>query len=314
MDARDALRKHVILVTGASGFTGFHACKYFAAQGMGVAALVRDGSIMEPIEGVHYYPCDLLNKERLQELVREIAPDEVLHLGGKNSVPESWSNPLLYMETNIFPTLYLLNALRSFPSTKILVVGSLTAFELTPPFEAPHPYSLSKSLQKAAALSWEKLYGQHVMLAEPSNLIGPGPSTGFCSLLGRHIVATERNQQTNTFQISSRYTRRNFLDVRDAVRAYGMILTQGKSGEMYMVRSAVERTLGDVSELMIGLSKAKVPVTWEEVGETNLSSQRTIESPITIGELEKLGWQASISILSSLLDVLDYYRKEGDSV
>ncbi|MEI0737902.1 NAD-dependent epimerase/dehydratase family protein [Paenibacillus sp. JTLBN-2024] len=148
MDERASLRKRVIMITGASGFTGGHACRYFAGLGMRVAGIVRQTQALPAIEGVRYYTCDLMDKQKLDELARKIAPDYVLHLGGKNSVPESWADPLLYMETNVLPTLYLLNALRPFPACRVLIAGTKAVFSLTPPYRPPHPYSLSKACRR----------------------------------------------------------------------------------------------------------------------------------------------------------------------
>ena len=266
MDERRLLHKQVILITGASGFTGGHACRYFATEmGMQVAAIVRKEAGLPVIPGVQYYSCDLNDGRRLREIVTEVAPDYVLHLGGKNSVSESWEIPLIYMETNVLSTLYLLDALRSFPSCKTLIVGSRLSIPLsTSSYITSHPYSLSKSLQKIVTCSWKELFGQFIILAEPSNLIGPGPSTGFCSLLGRRIVQVERGGRGDPFRISSRTDRRDFLDVRDAIRAYGLLLSHGVSGEVYPVCSGTEQTLAEMAELMLDIASSDLPVLWGE--------------------------------------------------
>ncbi|MDR9856679.1 GDP-mannose 4,6-dehydratase [Paenibacillus sp. VCA1] len=306
MDERASLPKRVIMITGASGFTGGHACRYFAGLGMEVAGIVRQSKTLPAIDGVRYYCCDLMDKRRVEELVRAIAPDYVLHLGGKNSVPESWTNPLLYMETNVLPTLYLLNALRPLPACRVLVAGTKAVFRLTPPYRPPHPYSLSKSLQKAAVMSWSELFGQAIMLAEPSNLIGPGPSTGFCALLGRHIAATERGEATGAFRISSRATRRDFLDVRDAVRAYGMMLEQGTPGGIYSVSSGKEHTLEEIATLFIHAAGTPVAVDWgsDEDSAKDEARQNAPGSGVP-------GWEPVIPLMTSISDILQYFRTGG---
>lgn len=306
MDAKTDFEQRVILITGASGFTGRHACRYFAGQGMQIAAMVRGIREEDKIGGVQYYVCDLLNKKGIEELVETIAPDYVLHLAGKNSVPESWEEPLLYMETNVLPTLYLLNALRPYPSCRILIVGSKLVFPLHPPFRPSHPYGLSKSLQKVAALSWKELFGQAIILAEPSNLIGPGPSTGFCSLLAQRISDWERGTTAEAFRISSRIISRDFLDVRDAVTAYGVLLEQGLPGEIYSVRSGTEYTLGEIADLYMEIFGEQFPIEW---GEGKNSNQESSEN--TLPRMKGLDWEPSIPIRTSLTDVLEYFRTCG---
>ncbi|MDR0266997.1 NAD-dependent epimerase/dehydratase family protein [Paenibacillus sp.] len=303
MDERTSTRKQVILITGASGFTGGHACRHFARQGMQVAAVVRLPPRGGAPEGIQYYECDLLDKSALEQLIRRLSPDYVLHLGGKNSVPESWESPLLYIETNVLSTLYLLDSLRSLPACRIVIAGSMLVYPLTPPFQMPHPYGLSKSLQQAVALSWGELFGQDVILAEPSNLIGPGPSTGFCSLLARHITTFENEGKGETFKITSKTTRRDFLDVRDAVKAYGLLFEKGRPGQTVRVDSGISHTLGEIATSMIYISGSQAPLEW---GEEGASSATLAASPS--GHIRDLGWSPEISLETSLRDILAYFR------
>ncbi|AET56984.1 nucleoside-diphosphate-sugar epimerase [Paenibacillus terrae HPL-003] len=330
-------RRPVIVITGAAGYTGIHACRHFAKLGWEVAALTRTAASARELilqfngdenagadSGTSFYitsyVCDLLDKERLREVIGQIAPDYVLHLGGKNSVPESWQSPLLYMESNVLSTLYLLDALRPFPTARIVVAGSRLKAALQAPYHPSHPYSLSKSLQEAVALSWGALFGQSVMLAEPCNLIGPGPSTGFCALLAGHIIRTERTYKelasestpealpaTAPFRVSSRHARRDFLDVRDAVRAYGVLLEQGVPGQVYPVCTGRIVELGDIVERMVALAKTPVALQWGDTVEPASTDAYRAK------ELEDMGWRPIIQLGQSLEDLIRYRRagKEG---
>lgn len=310
MDGTESLRNRVILITGASGFTGGHACRYFAGLGMKVEAVVRDSSKLPAFETetVCYHTCDLFNQQRLSAIVREITPDYVLHLGGKNSVAESWEQPLMYMESNLFSMLYLLDALRPFPLCRILIAGSRISSELSSTYRSNHPYGLSKGLQKAAALSWEGLFDQFIMMAEPSNLIGPGPSAGFCSLLGRQIAQRAQGKKTELFRISSRENRRDFLDVRDAVRAYGLLLAQGMKGRNYPVCSGVERSLEEVANTMLSIADSDLPILWGDSLASGSASQ--VQHAV---DLKCLGWGPEIAFSTSLTDIIQYfYREKGE--
>ncbi|MEK5506089.1 NAD-dependent epimerase/dehydratase family protein [Paenibacillus sp. FSL P4-0113] len=322
-------RRPVIVITGAAGYTGMHACRHFAKLGWEVAALTRTAaSVSELIllarddennspeaetrNCITPYVCDLLDKKRLGEVIRQIAPDYVLHLGGKNSVPESWESPLLYMESNVLSTLYLLDVLRPFPKARIVVAGSRLKTALQAPYHPTHPYSLSKSLQEAVALSWGALFEQSVMLAEPCNLIGPGPSTGFCALLAGYIVQTERREgqsatETVPFRVSSRHAQRDFLDVRDAVRAYGVLLEQGVPGRVYSVCTGRIVELGNIVERMVALAKTSIPIQWGDVAESASTEAYRAK------ELEDMGWKPTIQLRQSMEDMIQYRRagKEG---
>jgi GDP-4-dehydro-6-deoxy-D-mannose reductase len=308
MDETEALRGRVILITGASGFTGRHACEYFSKLGMQVVALVRDMNRAHKVDRIQYYSCDLLDHYCVSNLVKRIAPDYILHLGGKNSVSESWDMPIVYIQSNLMPLLYLLDAMRSRPDCIMLVIGSRISVELAALDKATHPYGLSKGLQKAIALSWRRLFDQKLILAEPSNLIGPGRSTGFCSLLGRYVVQSELGRQPSPFRISSRADRRDFLDVRDAVRAYGYLLLSGSFGEVYQVCSGIERSLGEITDEMLNVANQNVPLIW---GDDRPSAGSSLSDQAA--EVENLGWYPRIPLIKSLGDVIEYYRTtEGE--
>jgi len=280
---------------------------------MDVVGIVHQKLTNTPSDGIRYYSCDLLDRVNLEETIRDIKPDYVLHLGGKNSVPEAWEKPLLYLESNVMATLFLLNALRPFPSCRILVAGSRLSFPLLPPYHPAHPYSLSKSLQSAGALCWASLFGQSVIIAEPSNLMGPGPSSGFCSLLGRHISGLERGEVRMPFTLSSPKDRRDFLDVRDAVRAYASLLFKGQQGSTYQISSGIDRTLFEAASLMIKLASCSVPLTWGQLDDSlkNNASQ-ALEQPSAPEHLPITDWQPEIPIEQSFADILYYFRTEEE--
>ncbi|GJM79147.1 UDP-2-acetamido-2,6-dideoxy-hexulose 4-reductase [Paenibacillus sp. HMSSN-139] len=300
-----------VLITGAGGFTGRHASRRFAAKGFKVFALVRSEAGLPSIEGVQYLVCDLTDKAGVKRIIDRIRPQYVLHLGGKNSVPDSWAEPLLYIESNVMTTLYLLDALQAFGlgDTRILVAGSRLKFGLESPIYPTHPYGLSKSLQEAAALAWGKLFRLGVMIAEPGNLIGAGPSTGICSLLARHIVRLERGESPPPFLLSAADARRDFLDVRDAVDAYELLLRQGEVGEVYPVCSGRERSLAELAKDISLLTKtADLKI---EVGSPSGKEKLLQAEPLLPQALWSLGWRPVLAWEQSLQEVLDYFRKEG---
>ena len=67
-----------LLITGASGFTGRHACTHFSQKGMHVVALTRDKAAWEAqgIEGTALY-CDLSNEQGIRDAVARVQPDYV---------------------------------------------------------------------------------------------------------------------------------------------------------------------------------------------------------------------------------------------
>lgn len=294
------MKEGTVLITGAGGFTGRHACRHFAAQGYSVAAAVRreDG---EPPEG-RLYVCDLTDKAEVRRLVEETAPRYVLHLAGRNAVADSWKDPLGCMEANLLSTLYLLEALRGLADCRLLVAGSMLDFDLGDSPQPLHPYSLAKTMQVLTAQAWGFLFSQEVLVAKPSNLIGPGRSNGICGLLAARIARWEKGTDASVFRLSSWHERRDYLDVRDAVSAYRIILEAGQSGGVYPVCSGTMRTLGDLVITYRGLTSHTLPI---EIGDTPpLPPPLPMDAALT----QNLGWSPAIPFAQSLSDALDFYR------
>lgn len=295
------MKESTVLITGAGGFTGRHACRHFAAHGYSVAAAVRreDG---DPPEG-RLYICDLTDKAEVRRLVDQTKPRFVLHLAGRNAVADSWKDPLGCMEANLLSTLHLLEALRGLENCRLLVAGSMLGFELSDSPQPLHPYSLAKTLQVLTAQAWSFLYSQEVLVAKPSNLIGPGRSNGISGLLAARIARWEKGTDTSVFRLSSWHEERDYLDVRDAVSAYRFILEAGQSGVVYPVCSGVMRSLGDLVVTYRELTSIPLPI---EVGQT---TPLPPPPPMDAAMTQALGWSPVFPFAQSLSDALAFCRE-----
>ncbi|RAV22074.1 NAD-dependent epimerase/dehydratase family protein [Paenibacillus contaminans] len=295
-----------ILITGAAGFTGRHACRHFAAAGFDVYAVVRQGAGEPFDDGCRTLACELTDSSAVRKLVDGVKPDFALHLAGMNAVAESWKRPADCMETNLLATIYLLDAVRlAVPACRILAVSSMLNFSMTSGApKPPHPYSLSKTMQLLAAQAWAHLFGQPVLFAQPSNLIGPGPSNGLCGLLAKWVADEESGGASRPFTLSSYEEKRDFLDVRDAVAAYSAILQRGEEGAVYKIGSGLQRSLGDTVEAFKRRSAADLAVTLRP---NPLAPPDPDEVDLTF--ISGLGWRPAIPFEQSIEDALAYYRQ-----
>ncbi|MFJ7309432.1 NAD-dependent epimerase/dehydratase family protein [Peribacillus frigoritolerans] len=291
-----------LLITGASGFTGQHACNHFVNAGFDVTAVsrksFRNGQVQTEL-------CDLTNKENVGKLIKKVKPDYLLHLAGQNHVGQSWIDPVSSLEVNAMSTLYLIEALRQEnPACKMVIVGSALQFDPQNITTLTHPYSLSKTLQVLIAQSWGVLYNMNVVIAKPSNLIGPGISNGVCSIFAKKIVDMEENKAEKVLEVSNMHAKRDFVDVRDAVSAYEILLTQGKFGEIYDIASGNRRSLGDIINQFNSIANIEFKV---KINTKITAADEHTE--INLSKIKKLGWQSIIPFDTSILDILNFYRK-----
>jgi GDP-4-dehydro-6-deoxy-D-mannose reductase len=292
---------HKLLITGASGFTGQHACKHFMKSGFDVTAIIKTTAYEN--NGVHIECCNLTNKDEVNNLIKKIKPHFLLHLAGQNHVGQSWLDPIAAIEANALSTAYLIEALRrENPDCKIVVAGSALQFNPNNISTLTHPYSLSKTLQVLIAQSWAVLFNMHIVLAKPSNLIGPGFSNGVCSIFAKKIADMENKNAEKVLEVSNPYALRDFIDVRDAVSAYETLLLSGKPGVIYDITSGKNRSLKEIIDELKALTTVNFELRCHSKGRLE-----TMEEKLPT-ELMKLGWQPSISFESSLLDTLNFHR------
>lgn len=294
--------KPTILITGASGFTGQHACQHFVQLGWHVIAVVRKHHF--DLKRVKVCKCNVTDKYEVTALISKEQPDFVLHLAGLNSVAASWEDPDQSIEANVLSTLYLLEALRTeSPRTRVVVVGSALQHDFIKDGPPPHPYSLSKSMQMVIAESWASLYKVNVILAKPSNLIGPGNSNGVCSVIARKIVQMEEKQQVDgKLYLNDLSIQRDFLDVRDVITAYDLLLHSGEIGKVYEIGSGKSHALEEIVLHMKRLTKINITIEAKE----NRNNEPKVK--MTMKDINALGWTPTRSLHSSLSDTLNYYR------
>ncbi len=305
-------KRKTILITGANGFTGQHACSYFSERGYKVLALVRNRRKLflsrERSGDTVVIQCDLTDRKQVDELLQSINPDYVLHCAGKNNTAESWTEPGAYLEINVMATVNLLDALRkNKKAPRVLVVGS--ALERPPEEEPDHPYGLSKTVQTFIAKSWNILFHMPVVIAKPVNLIGPGPSMGVCSLLAEKIAKTEAGMRTDPVIIKDLSQKRDFLHVRDALHAYQIILERGIPGRIYPVETGVKRSLAEVIGTFRSLTETEPPVIIKnhQSGKNDDESHQRKTCKININGVQ---WEPSRPFRSSIKEILEYHRSK----
>lgn len=293
-----------LLITGASGFTGDHACNHFLERGYEITAVTRK-KYLNKNNAVKIEYCELTNKNEVTQLIKKVKPDFILHLAGLNHVGDSWKDPIATLETNFLSTLYIIEATRQLnPNCRIVIVGSALQSNPNEIENLSHPYSLSKTLQVLISQAWVKLYKLNIVIAKPSNLIGPGPSNGVNSIFANKIVQMEGNQLDPFLEVNNLNTTRDFIDVRDAVSAYDVLLNKGKSGEVYEISSGKRNSLRDILQMYKNFSDVDF-----KVHSFSDQADPQVEDVLPL-KMYELGWSPKYSIDSSLEDTLHYFRNK----
>lgn len=301
------------LITGVSGFVGNHLASHLMKEGWKVSGY----DLHPPRVKCDFYPGDLSDTSAIREAIEKSAPDVVFHLAG---LLKSERHEELY-EVHVFGTISLLDAITALgASPKVIIASSSAVYGPGNSRRAvsekwdlkPHThYALSKAAQEMVAFRYHQVYGLPVMCVRTFNLLGPGLSSVMASSsFARQIAMAERSRKPSTISTGSLDAKRDFVDVRDAVRAYELIAKKGKLGEIYNVCSGRGVAISECLHIL--LKQATVPV--EAVLDPAKVQRHDV--PIQIGSAKKLreatGWSPRVALKKSLIDLLNDWRARVD--
>lgn len=335
------------LVTGALGFVGRHLTRSLLLAGHPVVGLDRhpaDGSLPEKVGSFtlagpspdwpdameytadcgrfFYVPCPMEDTDRVMRLVDRLRPVMIYHLAAQASAASSFRHPGPTFATNVQGTLNLLEAVRALPVVDrpaLLSVGSCEEYGPHPENSFPlreiatlnpvSPYGVSKVAQTLLCRQYALSYELPVMMTRSFSHTGPGHDTRFAfPSFARQIAAAEASAGPAEIGTGDLSIVRDFLDVRDVVAAYRLLLKEGRPGEIYNVSSGIPLTIDRGLEILVDSARCPIKVSRDP------ALRRPSDTPIMVGNSTKLrretGWEPEWDINSTLGDLLNAARKE----
>lgn len=311
------------MVTGFSGFVSKHFLDYLNSREVPctVAGIDINTPEFDYKNYAHikcsFHAINLLNREQVNAFIQEYRPDYILHLASYSSVAYSWQHPVesFTNNTNIF--LNLLEQVRNMNlDCRILSVGSSEEYgnvseadiplRETQPLKPISPYAVARVSQEMLSAVYAQGFGLDVILTRSFNHIGPGQKDIFViSSFVKRMLEIKRSNLPAQLQTGDLTIVRDFLDVRDVVRAYYMLLKNGDKGEIYNICSgkgiALEQIINKLSD-MISLQVVTVQ---------DPALVRPNDNRIIVGDNSKLkariAWETEYSLDRSLQDIIDYW-------
>ena len=158
-----------------------------------------------PFEAVQ---CDLLDIDKLRQLITSFRPNCIYHLAAFSNSSDSFKRPLECYEVNLQGTLNLLEVTREHSSnTKLLLVSSCQVYGKTSDellnenslIRPQNPYASSKWLSERVALQYQENFGTRVVISRPFNHSGPGQLESFVvSSFCKQIATIEKETSHST--------------------------------------------------------------------------------------------------------------------
>lgn len=320
------------LITGITGMVGSHLADFLLKEtDWDIFGLCRWRSPLDNIahlvprvnrkERIFLEYADLRDSASIDHAIKQIKPDYVFHLAAQSYPQTSFTAPLDTYETNIQGTTRILEALRQHSqSAYIHICASSEVFGRVPKEKLPiheecsfhpaSPYAISKVGTDLVARFYAEAYQMKIMSTRMFTHTGPRRGDVFAeSTFAKQIAMIEKNLMPPVVKVGNLQSLRTFADVRDAVRAYFLLLTHNPiPGEYYNIGGTYTCTIGEMLNYLISISSAKDKIKIE-VDEKRL---RPIDADLQVPDTTKFqkhtGWKPEIPFEQTMQDLLDYWR------
>lgn len=310
-------------ITGITGFAGSHLAENLLNHNYEVFGTSLVGERRDNVAGIKnaisIATADINDARALKKAVITAKPQVVFHLAALAAVGRSFSVPVDTMTINLMGTQILYEILRDSKSVqKIVFVSSADIFGPLPPAKMPikpdyplhpvSPYGASKAAADILSYQYFRAYGLPIVRIRAFNHTGPRQGTGyvipdFCS----QITRIESSGRRGTIKVGDTSARRDISDVRDIVNGYRQAAVRGKAGEAYILASGKADSIRHYLKLLSNMSTAEIDI---EIAKELL---RPVEVPLLVGSIAKskkeLGYNPKYKIEQTLLDTLDFWRK-----
>lgn len=320
------------LITGITGMVGSHLADFLLDHtDWDIYGMCRWRSPLDNVEHllpkanqkdrVFFINGDLCDYISLQNAIEESRPDFVFHLAAQSYPATSFTSPVLTLDTNILGTERLLEALRRCPGLDpvIHVCSSSEVFGRVPKEKLPideecsfhpaSPYSISKIGTDLIGRFHAEAYGQKVMVTRMFTHTGPRRGDVFAeSTFAKQIAMIEQGMIPPVVKTGNLDSLRTWSDVRDAVRAYHLLVTvHPVPGEYYNIGGSFSCTVGKMLEYLLSLS-TRTDIKVETEGSRLRPLDADLQVPDTTKFRKHTGWQPEIPFEKTMQDLLDYWR------
>lgn len=327
------MSKPKALITGITGMVGSHLADLLLREtNWDIYGMCRWRSPLDNVShllrlansgnGLNFLTADLNDYISLINVVEKVKPDFVFHLAAQSYPQTSFTSPLDTLKTNILGTESLLEALRRCSSIDpvIHVCSSSEVYGRVPKEKLPinedcifhpaSPYAISKVGTDLLGRYHAEAYGQKVITTRMFTHTGPRRGDVFAeSTFAKQIAMIEAGQIPPVLKVGNLDSLRTWADVRDAVRAYYLLVTVNPiAGQSYNIGGTYSCTIRQMLDYLLSLSSRKdIRV---EVDQQRL---RPIDADLQVPDTSKFhrhtGWEPQIPFEKTMSDLLNYWRE-----
>ncbi len=326
-----------VLITGITGMVGSHLSDYLISNtDWKIYGFCRWNESMDNIE--HLFD-NINTKDRIELIYGDIndlasminavsvsKPKYVFHLAAQSYPQVSFVSPIETLQTNIIGTANLLESLKisEYRDAIIHVCASSEVFGRVSSDKLPineecnfhpaSPYAISKVGTDLIGRFYAEAYKMNIQTTRMFTHTGPRRGDVFSeSSFAKQIALIENGLQEPIVYVGNLESLRTYADVRDAVRAYYMLVTIDPiPGEYYNIGGDFTCKISDMLNFLISLSSNK-----DIKIETDVTRLRPIDADLQVPDTTKFqnhtGWKPEISFEKTMTDLLNYWRDKVKS-
>jgi len=309
-----------ILVIGDTGFVAGYLLPYLADRfaecslyGMARHDPEDSNVAVEHLRG------DITATNEVEEVVKGLLPDIVINLSSFSSVSESWAAPVACHQINYLGTLNLcLAIIEHVPSTKLIHISSLevyggnadqsVCYSESSPLNPRSPYAVSKAGSEFIIQQYGASHGLHYTILRPSNHTGPRRKPLYVlSGFAKQLAEIKRGLGQPVLSVGNLDVHRDFVDVRDVVRAYGLVVTSDRAEQqIFNVCSGSSYPISWLLDRMIDAAGVNVEIRIDP------GRFRPADANYIRGNNSKIkdvtGWRPEVPIETTLKDLVLFWE------
>jgi UDP-glucuronate 4-epimerase len=312
-----------ILVTGASGFLGYHLVSRLLTKGYSVTGTIRRAGMasadsrrrMKKLENIAARGQGSLTIARSEEFealyntFQKNRPEICVHLAGKSWVRESVGYPELYEEANYRYTASLLEALYQNGCRRVILASSVNVYgkDAPLPYSEDHlggppssPYGASKLACEMLANMYHALHKLQTINLRLFSVYGPDLRPDQAP----HLIASAilKKQPFNVFGDGS--SMRDYIEVEDALDAIESAIASKESYPALNIGSGFGTTL---LELIHTIEKA-LGKKAELVYKPPVPGELQVAVPDISLAMEKLKWEPKVDLETGIARMAAWFK------
>jgi GDP-mannose 4,6-dehydratase len=315
-----------ILITGITGFVGSHLADFIVDRNEGheIHGLCRWRSPRENLSRVYdrirLLEADLSDLGALIRHLETVQPEVIFHLAAQSYVLTSFNSPVHTLWSNVIGTTNLLEAVRITKQDPVIhicssseVYGQVSESDIpireSCPLKPASPYAVSKVGEDMVAFQYWVSHNIRTIRTRMFTHTGPRRGDVFAmSFFAKQVAAAELGLAKPMIRVGNLKSVRTFCDVRDAVRAYWILVNKCPPGEVYNIGGNRTMTIGEALDILLTFSKVRCEVQVDP--QLLRPSDVTLQIPCFDKFRDATGWEPEIPPEKTFLDLLDYWREE----